>query len=422
MKVEEMKGCRRRVEVEVPAEAVDDAFRSSTRNWVRQVQITGFRKGKAPAHLVRQKYRGEIEHEVRNRLVRDHLVRALEEKKLTPIQDPRLESVDLREGSPMVFRAVFDVLPEIHPGDYKGRTVRATRKPVTDEDVEESLKGLQKRAARLLPVEGRAVRPGDILFGTLAGHRADGEGQPIPERAVRLDLEDPDLFPEFQAALPGMEAGQDRTVQVAYPADHPDPELKGNTFEYRFVLREIKERELPPLDDDLAREVGSFETLGELRDHLRRQLEKGAEGSWQAEARREILDQILASHRFDLPESLVEAELHSRVEEIMVRMNIAEWDRERAEKTWNELWTHQRPAAERGVRASLLLEAIAGAEGIEVGDREMNDRLREEAARQKSTVAKMKDELVRADRWNALKRAVLRELTLDFLVQNANIP
>lgn len=421
VKVQNVKGCRRRIEVEVPAEEVREAFRGAASRWARSVRITGFRKGKAPIAMVRRKFAQEIEREVGDRLIPDRLGKALQSERLEPIQDPVLESYELKEGSALIIRAVFDIAPEIRISGYKDLRVTGTRKAVTGEAVEESLRFLQKRAARFLPVEGRPVEPGDFLVGALSGGLEGKPGEKAAGQTVTLDLEDEDLLPEFRSAIPGMEVGQERVFSVTYPAAHPDAGLAGKRIEYRFQLREIKKRELPPLDDPFAREIGSFDSLEDLRQAVRKDLEKEAEKAWQGEARREILDQVLARHKIDLPESMVQAELHSRAEEALRHMKFQDWDRQRARAQYDQALEQQRPAAEKGVKATLLLEAIASREGIDVAEKEMNERLREEAARQKRTVAALKEEMNRQGRWNALKRAVLREKALDFLMRNVNI-
>ncbi len=421
LEVKEIDGCRRRIQVEVPADAVETEMEKVARNLSRTVRLPGFRKGKAPVSLVRGQFRKEIHEEVATRLIREYTGKVLEEKKLKPIHDPVLEGYDLREKRPMTFRAVFDILPDIRLSGYRGVLLSPKKPPVTDETVEEALRTLQMKASRYLPVEPRPVVEGDYLVGRVSGRPLGKGGREIEEHLGALSLEDPDLLPEFRTALLGMEPGQERTFSVSYPKDHADPALAGGEIEYRFRLQEIKKRELPPMDDDFAREMGSYENLDELRESVLKQLRESAGADWRRSARLKIIDHLLDGNAVEIPRSLLEAETHSRVEAVLRERATAEWDTQKLESLWKEEWEKQRPLAERAVRGRMLLDAVARQEKITPNQEQINERLSGEAARRKTTVASLKEEIGQKSGWNELEGLIRRELVLDFLLENANI-
>jgi trigger factor len=218
-----------------------------------------------------------------------------------------------------------------------------------------------------------------------------------------------------------MEPGSSRTFEVEYPDDYNAVSLRGCAVEYQVTLNELKKKVVPPLDDDLAREFGNFATLAELRSKVREELERRAIEAERSEARHRILADLVGRHPMEVPSSLVESQLDLRLEGMAREMIARGVDPTKAEVNWPEERERARPAATDAVRAMLILDAIATREGIEASEDDVNAWLREEARRRKASVAEVKENLAQKARLAGIRRQIVREKSLDFLLDDATI-
>jgi trigger factor len=419
--VNELDSCRRGLEVEIPPERVTEELERSLREYARRAQIPGFRQGHIPIDIVRRRFGREVREDVIDRMVREYARRALEEKKLQPVEAPVLDQVDYEAGRPLTFRATFEVRPVVTASGYHKMDVAVRRRQVTDEMIEASLGDLAERAAKLETVEGRPVQKGDHVVGTLSCRFLKGEGRDLKEEPLLLEAGSPDNHPDFNAAILGAEAGSTKTFEVAYPEDYRAEGLRGRTVAYTLAIREIKKKVVPPVDDELAKELGDFQDLGGLREKVRSELERRARLAERIEAQDRILGRLVDSHNFEVPATLVEAHLDGRLEGMAREMMAQGIDPLKEGVDWNEERDRVRPAAEKAVRAALILEAIAAQEAIGATEEDLALWLREEARRHRTNPSALRDELARNARLESVRRQIVREKTLDFLVDGANI-
>jgi trigger factor len=419
--VNELDSCKRGLQVEIPPETVTRELERSLREYARRARLPGFRQGKIPIDVVRQRFGKEVREDVIGRMVREYAARALEEKKLRPVQDPVLEKVEYENGRPLTFLATFEVRPVVTVSGYHKMAVTVRRREVTDAMVEEALGDLADRAAKLEAVEGRPVQKGDHVVGTLSCRFLVGQGRDLKDEPLLLEAGSPDNHPDFNAAILGMDAGASREFEVTYPQDYRAEALRGCTVSYSLSIREIKKKAVPPVDDDLARELGDFRDLQELRARVRSDLERRALLSERMEAQDRILGDLVERHNFEVPSTLVESHLDGRLEGMAREMMTQGVDPLKAGVDWPEERGKLRPVAEKAVRATLILEAIAAQEGIEAGEEDLAQWLREEARRHRTSPAALKDELARNARLESVRRQIVREKSLDFLIDGANI-
>ncbi|MGH9749262.1 MAG: trigger factor [Candidatus Polarisedimenticolia bacterium] len=419
--VNELDNCRRGLEVEVPPEIVSRELERSFQDYARRARIPGFRQGKVPVEIVRKRFAKEVQDDVIGRMVREYALRALEENKLEPVQDPVLDRVDYESGRALTFRATFEVRPVVSVTDYHRVALSVNRREVSETMVEESLKELADRAAKLEAVEGRPVQKGDHVVGTLSCRFIRGSGKDLTNEPLFMEAGSPDNHPEFNAAILGLEAGSSRTFEVAYPDDYRAEALRGCRVSYALAIREIKKKIVPPIDDELAKELGDFATLDDLRGKVREQLGLRARAAERMEAKDKILTVLVERHVFEVPAGLVDAQLDSRLEGMAREMLSRGLDPTKADIDWSEERRKARPGAESGVRALLILEAIAAQEGIVASDEDLAQWLREEARRHGTSPGALKEELVRNARLESVRRQIVREKSLDFVVDGANI-
>jgi len=419
--INELNSTKRGMEVEIPADVVSGELEKAFETYRRRARIPGFRSGKIPLSVVKQRFGKQVEGDVLQHLIEEYAHRALEENKIQPIQHPVLDEYDYRQGQPFVFRTTFEVRPLVNIENYRALAVTRREVAVSEQQVQESLEALRSRAARYSTLEGRKAEAGDVVVGTLAGRFLEGKGKDFTGEAITMTVGAEQNHPDFNDQLKGVGSGETRTFQVRYPQDYPSGVLAGSLVEYTLSAREVKVRELPHLDDDLAKEVGDFATLQALTDHVRQELERRAKAAADGEVKDKILTSLVEKNEFEVPESMVEAQMDRQVEDTVRLMIMQGIDPHHAEVNWREEREKGREVAGKRVRAMLILEAIAQQEGIEVTGEEIQSRLQHEAKRQNISVGDLKEQLARKGNLDGLQRQLLREKALDFLLDQATI-
>jgi len=419
--VNELEGCKRGLEVEVPSEQVVEEVERSFKEYSRHARVPGFRQGKIPIDIVRRRFGKEVRDEVIGRMVRELSLKALEEKKLEPVTDPVLDEVNYEDGRPLTFKATFEVRPVVSVSDYHGIQVEITRRQVTDEMIEASVRELADRAAKLDLVTDRPAQKGDFIVGTLSCRFIKGKGKNLADEPLFLEAGAENNHPDFNAAILGTQAGDTRSFETVYPDEERAGTLRGATVAYTLLIKEIKKKVVPNIDDELAKELGNFQSLAELRERVKAGLDKRARAAEDAEAKDKILSYLVERQAIVVPSAMVESEVDRRLEAIVREMIAEGKDPSKAQVDWQEERARLVPAATQAVRAMLILEAIAVQEGLEATEDDVNNWLRDEAKRHNITVSALKDRLAQNARLAGLRRQIVREKSLDFVMNGANI-
>jgi trigger factor len=421
VEVSNLNSCRRELRIEVPAEIVSAEMERTAARLARNVRLPGFRPGRAPLELVRSRYGKAIEEQAIEQLLSRCTRRAIDEQGLQPLHAPHLSSMEFRPGERLSFRTVFEVRPAVDPRGYNNLRVSVEPEPVTEAQVDERLESIRQAAARLVPIEGRPARAGDVLLADVRWWRGAREGKPTERLGVRIEIGSDAQHPEFNRALEGLEPGQVRDFEIQYPPDYRAAELAGARILYRVKARALHERQVPPLDDVLAREAGDFADLEALRAEVRRRAEAEARERARAEAVRRVLDGLLEANPIEVPEVMVEAQLDDQLEDVARALASQGVALERAPIDWRAERDRWREAARRSVAARLLLEAIAERERIEVPAGVLEERLRREAERARQPLAAVRARLEKSGAIAALERQLRRERVLDFLLTGVKI-
>ena len=419
---------RKNLAVEVPSVDVDREIERLSQRYRRSVKIPGFRPGKAPVRLIQQRMREQILHDVAQDLIPKAVDEALRERGLQPVATPSIHDVDVEQGRPLTFTATFETLPHVDPGEYKGLTLRRTPVEVTDETLAQALEQLRERAARAEPVDGRGVARGDIV--TVALRRqimrqpavADNP-LPAPKTHENVDVEvgataNP---PGFDENLLDLEVGAAHEFAVTYPDPYEVKELVGADVNYAVTIKGIRQRILPELDDEFARDVGKFETLEALRQQVRADLAEQAEREADRRMRDELLGQLAARVVGDVPEALVNYEIDRRVEHFVAHLITQRIDPRRADIDWEAFRDEQRGAATNSVRSTLVLDEIARNEEIEVGNDEVTAEVERRAERSGRTVSATRAQLEKDGGVEQLAVGLRREKAIDIVLAHATI-
>jgi trigger factor len=418
VEIQELDPCRRQLVVEAPEEEVRAAWAAACGRIQRDARLPGFRRGKVPLTLVRSRFGDEVRQAVAEALIPAVYRRAVDEAHLRPVEDPEFRELELAEGRPLRFTAVVEIKPAIALGEYRGLTVRHSPRPVTEADVEGTLAALADQRATLVTVT-RPARVGDFV---VIDHELRPEGgEPRSEKGYAFEVGSGRVLPEMDEAVIGLEAGGERRVQVRFPDGHPRAELSGRTGELVLRVVEVKEKEVPPVDDEFARGLGTHDTLAELREAVRTRLAADRARQDRHALEEAVVDAALARHTVVVPESLVVRELSHRIGHARERLRRQGVDPDAVRWDYQKLSAELRPDAERSVRRALLLEAIAAREEIAVGDADVDAevaRLAEESGRAPQAIRSL---LERGDELDGLRLALREAKTLALLVEHAKV-
>jgi trigger factor len=327
--------------------------------------------------------------------------------------------VAVEEGRPLIFTAAFETVPPIDPGEYAAITLRKTPVAIEETAVDQALERLRERAARFEPVEDRPVGGGDTVVVDL--ERTGADGQTEKHENVSVEVGAPANPPGFDAELTGLQVGDSRQFTLTYPADYAIKELAGSSVAYGVVVRGIKRRVVPALDDEFAKDLGEYESLASLRDRVREDLEHQALHDADRELRAEMLRQLASRVGFEAPASLVDREIDRRVEDFVRRLIEQQIDPMRTNINWEEFRDRQREPAAEAVRGALVLDEVARREGLTVGQDEVAREVERYAERTGRSVEAVRARLEKEGGIARLYTGLRREKAIDFLLTRVTI-
>ena len=410
---------RKNLKVEIPSEVVDAQIDRVARDYSRRARIPGFRPGKAPARVIKQRFKEQILHDVAHDLVPNAIDEAMRERGLEPLDTPDVHDVTLEEGRALTFTASFDTVPPFDPGDYASISLRRPRVAIDDEAVDGALQRLRERAARYEPVEGRGVTEGDTV--TLDLERRDAKGETDRHTDVPVALGAKGNPPGFDQQLLGLEPGATRTFTITYPADYAVSELADTAVEYTVTAKDIKRRVLPDLDDEFAKDLGEFDTLGALRARVREDLEHEARHAAERELRGDLMKALAARLPFEVPASLVDREVDRRIEDFARRLIDQKIDPRQAGIDWDAFRDSQREVAREAVAAAIVLDEATRRERLEVTDEEMEREIARYGERTGRTPAAVRAALEKEGGLSRVHASLRREKAIDFVMSRATI-
>jgi trigger factor len=425
--------CKRELVIEVPADVVREEAEKVARSLQRKARVPGFRPGKTPLDLVKQRFREEIREEVIHNLAPEHFRRRAAQEKLNPVESPDIADVhlNLEANEPLTFKAVFEVLPEFELKDHLGLEVNVSEPSVTDQDVEAELKKLQEEQATFEVVEDRALEDGDFASISFEGRPAPGgerrdasqpPGRPVKLNEVLCEIGGANTVPAFTENLRGALPEEERTFTVSYPADFDNRQLAGQTLLYKVKVHGIKRRRVPELNDDFARDLGGeLTSMEQVRARIREQLEQTRRRQAEQQAKEKLVDRLIQMHDFSVPEALVEDRLRTRMERTVRQLASQGVDPAKVNVDWSKVRETQRQAAVRDVKADLLLDRIAEKEGIEVTQDEINSET-EQLVRQVNPrdAAAVRERLTRPRAAEGIKHRLRSDKALDLVYRQAN--
>ena len=430
----EVSDTRRHLTFEVPPDVVEAEIDRVARTYSRSARVPGFRQGKVPASVVRQRYRDQILHDVAHELIPRVVGSELKERGLQPVSAPDIRDVVLEEGKPLTFLADFETMPSIDLGEYTGLSLRKQPAVLEVGAVDKAIDHLRQHAGKWKPVEDRATETGDTILVDLTRTRrgrliqlsdevapaSDMEGKPEELKNVSIEIGHVGNPPEFNTELVGAPIGATRSFPVTYPNDYEVKELAGATIDYEVTIKAIRLKELPALDDAFAKEVSELETLDALRERVHSDLQKNAEQESEHKLRHDLLIE-LAGRVKSVPEVLVEQEIDRRLEEFVHRLAEQGIDPMKTEIDWAEFRERQRPSSIETVKSTMAVDEVARREDITASDDDVSAEIGKFAARAGRTPAAVRARLEKEGAIDRIRAGVRREKTMAWLIDKAQV-
>jgi trigger factor len=417
--IEDVNETRKHVRVEIPSAVVDEEIDRHARDYSRKARVPGFRPGKVPPRVIKQRYKDQILHDVAHELIPRAVDAALKEHGVEAVDTPDVRDVTLEEGRPLTFTASFDTVPSFDPGDLSTISLRRPPVRVTDEAVDQAVQRLRERAARVEPVEGRGLIEGDTAVMDLDRETVkDGKDS---RTDVSVEIGGKANPPGFDEQILGLEPGAAKTFTIEYPGDYPIGELAGSSVSYTVRIKGVKRRVLPDLDDEFAKDLGEFDTLDALKAQVREDLTRDGRQTAEREVRGELMKQLATRLPFEVPPSLVEREIERRTEDFARRLLEQRIDPREAGIDWAAFRDSQREAARDSVAAALVLDEVTVRERLSVTDDEVEREIGRYAEGTGRTPAAVRAALEKEGGLSRVAAGLRREKSVDFVMARANI-
>jgi trigger factor len=422
VEIEKIGPYERKLLFEIPSDVVSEEMESTYRALNRNLKLKGFRPGKVPRSILERYYRNQVEEEVASKLIKDSYGKAMEEHGLFPVVAPTILDRTFGAGKDFKYTVTVEVKPEVAVDGYVGLEVEKETVRVSEEEVLARLSGLQDTHAQLKPpATDRPIQEKDFVIldfeGTLLGRPL--EGWKVQDHLVEVGSKT--LVGDLDLQLIGLSLNEEREISITLPETYSKKELAGKAINVHLKVKEVKEKILPRLDDDFAKDVGNFNTLADLKAHLRQTLEEEKQAQARQAVKEKLLAMLVEKHPFAIPKSMVERQVETLIARTELRLARQGLKLEEASLDRQKFHDSLLPKAEKEVRGSLLLEKIAESEKLSVSDAEMEAKLEKMAAQLNQRVEAVKNYYQKQGLLEDLRGQILEEKTLDFLLSKALI-
>lgn len=405
--------------IEIPSDIVDAEIDRVARDYSKQARLPGFRPGKVPSNIIKQRFREQIHHDVMHDLIPRAVEEALQERGIEPVSTPDIKDVSLRAGEPLKFTADIETVPPFDPGDLSTITLRQHPSTITEDALEKTLERLRGRSAKHETVEGRPVSDRDTAVVDL--DRADPDGKVDHHEGVAIEIGAAGNPPGFDENLLGLNVGDEKTFVIHFPEDYSVTAMANTDVTYTVRVKEIRRKVLPELDDEFAKDIGDFASLAALRDRVRADMQADAEQHAKQHVRSDLLKQLGQRVGFELPSSLIEREIDRRLEEFARRLMDQGVDPRKAGVDWGQFREAQREPARDAVASALVLDEIARRENLTVATEDVDKEVAQFAERSGRTPAALRAQLEKEGGLARLAAGLRREKAVDFAMSRAKM-
>ena len=420
--VEEISSIKKKVFIEIPEDQVNKEVESFYKDLGKKAKIKGFRPGKVPRNILERYFKDYVKTEVVQKLIQDTYPQALSEIDLQPVSPPVIDPGEFEGGKSFQYSAVIEVKPDIKLEGYTGLKIEGKKEEVKDEEVEERLRALQNLHANLKTIsEARPIQAGDFV---IVDYEASMGGKPLEGgKAIDFTVEvgSGQFIPALEEKLIGLKPEEEKEIEVSFPEDYGYQKWAGKTISFHVKIKEIKEKILPPLDDEFAKDLGDYSSFEELKAKLKGEIEKEKELVLERQLKDQVVDQLLEANPFEVPESLVEEQTKAMVSDTKLKLAAQGVVLKNLGVTEEKLQEDYKAMAQKQVKTFLILDKIASQEGIAVTDEEADDRLKEMAERMHQKFDVVKRYYEKNGLLPEVKAGIIRDKILNFLLEKANV-
>ena len=407
----------------IEAEKFDGAIKEVYAKSAKYFNVPGFRKGKAPFNIVERMYGDEIFYEdAFNELVPEIYDNAIKENKVEAVSQPKIDIKNMKKGEDLEFTATVQIKPEVKLGKYKGIELKKVEYNVSDEDVDHELGHMQERNARVLSVEDRPVKDKDIAKIDFEGFVDGVAFEGGKAEGHELEIGSKTFIPGFEDQIIGMNIADEKDIKVKFPEDYYSKDLAGKDATFKVKLHEIKEKKLPELDDEFAKDVSEFDTIKDLKQNIKENKQKANDERAKRELEDAVIDAVAKTTEIDIPSGMIDGEVANMIGEMEQQLSYQGISLDQylqiVKKTRKEIEDSYKPQAEKNVKARLILEAIIKAEKIEADSKEVDEKIKEMA----KNYGRKEEELSKNEQLKEyIAETIKTEKAVDFIVKNAKI-
>ena len=413
-----IEGCKHELEITVPVSDIQAETERIVADIQKRAKLPGFRPGKAPASLIRQRFQSEIRQDVLEHILPKAFRAKADEDHLQVVGTPNVTDVHFHEGEPLRFKAEFEVMPVVDLNEYRDLPVTYIEPEVTDEQVTERIEAVREQKAEYVNEDPRPIQDGD--FAVVHLKSVGGvEGEPIDNDNMMLHIGDPETMPEFSENLRGASPGEERELDVTYPEDYAQERIAGKTVHFHVEVKGIRRKELPELNDEFAKDLGDYQNMDELREAVRKSLLAEAQYRAQQEAKDKLVDELVNRHEFPVPETFIDRQIEMTVESRLRAAAAQGIDPRGLKLDWEKIKESQRDKAIRDVKASLLLERVAERESIHTTNDEVDREVQRYAKSEREPVAAVRMRFEKDGTLGRIANRIRTEKVLNFLFEHA---
>ena len=412
-----IEGCKHSIEVTVPVEDVQKETERVVADLQKKVRLPGFRPGKAPLNIVKTRFVSEINQDVIEAIVPRAFHEAAAKEGLQVVGRPNIVDLHFHDNQPIKFKAEFEVAPSFELGSYKGLAVEYAEPVVTDEDINQRIDGIRDQKAEMVNEEPRPLVDGDFALVSLES--IAGVEEKIQQEELLLKVGDEHTLSEFSTNLRGAAPDEEREFDIAYPEDYDQKQLAGRTVRFKAVVKAVRRRELPELNDEFAKDLGDFQTLDEFKQAVRTTILRERDQAAQESTKNQILDKLVDGHDFAIPEAYVDRQIEINVENQLRHLASQGMDPSKLNLDWAKVKEAQSERARRDVKASLLLDKVAETESITATNEEVDAEVGRIARQQRETVPLTRAKLQKDGTLTRIAGHIRTEKTLKFLFDAA---
>ncbi len=415
-KINKVNDIKRELEIEIPAAQAKAEYERVLKNYALQADIKGFRQGNAPIHLVKQKYDADIKQSVVQNIAPQEINDILKEENIQPVASPVITDIDFQEEKPLKLKVEFELWPEFELPQYKKIKVKKDKADVTEEDINQSLEELREKSAQYEAVEGRGIKEEDYVMAELKGKDKESK-KLLPTQKTVIKAGHPDNDPVLNKSLLGLKSGEETVFEIEHKEDVSNKRVAGKTIEYNLKVQSVKQKKLPELNDDFAKDMGKFENIQALKDEIKKELQTAKKDMSQRKATEEVLEKIAEKTKIDLPDSIINQETAANLRQLASQMQQQQQTLKESEV--EDVKKEARSQAEKTIKNHLILKKIAEKENIDVTEEELQKEFKSMAEKNNVPLPKVVEYMNQEGRKDNMKENMLLRKTVDFLTEQA---